>query len=51
MNEVLRKHRRYTICLFLLYRRIKKMNQTVQQRKYWIHPILQRKQQQGDCTI
>jgi len=24
MNEMLRKHRRYTICLLLLYRRIKK---------------------------
>ncbi|XP_024885677.1 uncharacterized protein LOC112463488 [Temnothorax curvispinosus] len=51
MDEVLRRHRRYICLLLLIYSRIQRTNNQCaiqKQRRYWVHPILQRKQQQGD---
>lgn len=46
---MLRKRRRHICLLLLLYKRKIRYQRSVQkQRKYWVHPILQRKQQQGD---
>ncbi|XP_071581623.1 uncharacterized protein [Temnothorax nylanderi] len=48
MDEALRRHRRYICLLLLIYSRIQNQCAIQKQRRYWVHPILQRKQQQGD---
>lgn len=48
MDKVLCKRRRRISLLILLYLRLKKIKNQQKQRRYWVHPILQQRQQQGD---
>lgn len=48
MHTAMHKARRWVLLLALLYIRRKKNKRNIPKRRFWVHPILQLKQQQGD---